>query len=119
MAKKSPKSSAPVCLPTKKEEPARQISQSKPKKPVVTQIVVRCDCGFPNALFIRGEGLAALSWDKGLPMKNVSADQWVWESDRPCSTVQFKVLINDTRYEIGENHSVAFGQRTEVTPKFA
>lgn len=83
-----------------------------------TKIIARFDCGFPNSLFIRGEGVSTLSWDKGAQMKNISPNEWMWESDRPCSTVQFKVLINDNSFEQGENHSIAFGQAVEFTPKF-
>jgi len=83
-----------------------------------TKIIARFDCGFPNSLFIRGEGVSTLSWDKGAQMKNISPNEWMWESDRPCSTMQFKLLINDNCYEQGENHSIAYGQAIEFTPKF-
>jgi hypothetical protein len=115
MAKKSGKS--PASLPSKTENP-KKIDTLPSKKAVTTQVVVRHDCGFANSLYIRGEGISTLSWDKGVQMKNVAADQWVWTSDRPCSTIQFKIILNDTKYEQGENHSVAFGQRAEIEPKF-
>lgn len=83
-----------------------------------TKIVAHFDCGFPNTLFIRGEGISTLNWDKGSPMKNVGANEWVWESDRPFSTMQFKLLINDSWYEQGNNHSIAYGQTVDFSPKF-
>lgn len=106
-----------MCLSQEKKcavEPSVKSKQFKSK----TKIIVRFDCGFSNALFIRGEGISSLAWDKGVPLKNISPTEWMWESDRPCSTVQFKVLLNDNHFELGENHSIAFGQETEVIPKF-
>ena len=88
------------------------------QKTAKTKIVVHIDCGFSNNLFIRGEGVSSLSWDKGVPMKNVGPSEWAWESDRPFSTVQFKVLVNDKWFEQGDNHTVAFGQEIDITPRF-
>jgi hypothetical protein len=84
----------------------------------VTKIVVKCNCGFPNNLFIRGEGIAGLTWERGMPMKNVKADEWLWETDKPFTKGQFKVLINDKVYEQGNNHMLSQGQDIAFTPKF-
>lgn len=94
---------------------------SKPKpgtKSNKTRVTAHIDCGFTNNLFIRGEGVSSLSWDKGIQMKNIGPSEWVWESDRPFSTMQFKVLVNDKWYEQGNNHAVAFGQQVDFTPQF-
>lgn len=99
------------CCP---ETPAKQKATKTPK----TKIVAHIDCGFTNNLFIRGEGVSTLSWDKGIQMKNIGPNEWVWESDRPFSTMQFKVLVNDSWYEQGNNHTVAFGQEMDFTPQF-
>jgi hypothetical protein len=93
-------------------------SKQKEMKSTKTKIVAHIDCGFTNNLFIRGEGISSLSWDKGTQMKNVGPNEWVWESDRPFSTVQFKVLVNDSWFEQGNNHSIAFGQNVEFSPQF-
>jgi hypothetical protein len=93
------------------EAPAKQ-------KGAKTCITAHIDCGFSNNLFLRGEGVSSLSWEKGVQMKNVGPSEWVWESDRPFSIMRFKVLINDKCYEQGDNHSVAFGKHIDITPKF-
>jgi hypothetical protein len=97
-------------------------ASSKTKKSTqkegVTRVVVKFDCGFANSLFLRGEGIASLSWEKGLPLKNIKSDEWVWETDRPFAKAQFKVLINDKAYEVGENHSLKHGETLTCTPKF-
>ena len=88
------------------------------QKTAKTTVVAHIDCGFSNNLFIRGEGVASLSWEKGVPMKNVGPNEWVWESDRPFSTVQFKVLVNDKWFEQGDNHAAVFGQQIDISPQF-
>lgn len=92
--------------------------KQKSGKESATKIIANIDCGFTNTLFIRGEGISSLSWNKGIKMKNIGPNQWVWESDRPFSTMQFKVLVNDNWYEVGNNHTVAFGQEVNFTPQF-
>jgi len=118
-------------MPTKQAKSSQKKSASTPKKtekakskpakksnPAKTQIIIHYDCGFANMLFIRGEGVSSLSWDKGILLKNISSNRWLWESDRPFSTMQFKILINDTCYEQGPNHAIAFGQKIDISPSF-
>lgn len=82
-----------------------------------TRIIIKYDVGFNNTLFLRGKG-ANLSWDKGVSLKNVKNDEWIWETDTPFTTGEFKVLINDKHYEIGENHPLTCGANIHYTPKF-
>ncbi len=82
-----------------------------------TRITVHFDAGFPNELFIRGHG-ANLSWDKGIRLKNVKHDEWVWETSRSFKQGEFKILINDTHFEIGDNHVVKSGTQIALTPNF-
>ncbi len=92
-----------------------------PQKPLQmgpkTRITIHFDVGFPNALYLRGEG-AELSWEKGLLLKNVKSDEWIWETNKPFTTCQFKILINDYEFEIGENHLLTCGASVHYTPKF-
>jgi hypothetical protein len=108
---------------SQKAKPEVQVNASEPqhekhKGKAKTRIVAHFDCGFPNNLFIRGDGISSLSWDKGTVMKNVSPNEWVWESDRPFSTAHFKILVNDGQYEVGENHTLTFGQEVDFSPLF-
>lgn len=82
-----------------------------------TRITVKYDVGFGNTLSLRGQG-ANLSWDKGVPMKNVKPDEWVWETDIPFATAEFKTLINDKTYEVGRNHLLHSGTTVQYTPRF-
>ena len=84
----------------------------------VTKITVKYNCGFPNNLFIRGEGIQGLNWEKGVALKNVKADEWTWETDKPFNKAKFKILLNDMHYENGENHIPDCGKQITCTPKF-
>ena len=81
------------------------------------RIIVRYDVGFNNHLFIRGNG-PGLSWERGVKLKNVGSDEWLWETDLPTHNCEFKVLINDQHYETGENHHLHDGVAFQYTPRF-
>ncbi len=89
----------------------------EPKKGPKTRITVKYDIGFGNQLYLRGKGVT-LSWDKGIPLKNMKNDEWVWETDQTFTACEFKVLVNDMRYEIGDNHTLTCGASIQYTPKF-
>lgn len=121
-ALKERKSSSPTRT-TKKSSTSTQSltsakSKTRKKTSPKTRIVVKCNPGFPNKLYLRGEG-NNLSWDKGISMKNVKSDEWVWESSKSFSQCQFKVLINDKKYEEGSNHALQCGEVHFVTPVFS
>lgn len=82
-----------------------------------TRITIRYDVGFSNALYLRGNG-AHLSWDKGVLLKNLGSDIWFWETSLPFTSCEFKVLINDQEYEIGDNHILSCGATVQYTPMF-
>jgi len=82
-----------------------------------TRIYIKFDCGFNNHLYIRGQG-ANLRWDKGQLLKNVKADEWVWETDAKFPSCEFKILINDSIYETGPNHRINCCGSLSYTPHF-
>ncbi len=119
----SPNSSNKMPIAPKGASQTPATIKPNPKPAVIakkkkTKITVKFDAGFPNNLFIRGRG-ADLSWDKGIPLNNVQADEWIWETDRPFATCEFKILINDELYEAGDNHVVQCGAQVIYTPRFS
>lgn len=92
--------------------------KKKEQKKEKTKIVVQCDAGFQNNVYVRGQGIPHMNWDEGIALKHVKADEWVWETDEPFNTGEFKVLINDKTYEIGENHLLLPGASIRINPKF-
>lgn len=119
----SPKASPTASVPSqgsavKLSVPTTQsLAGAEKKKNPKTKITIKYDVGFSNQLFIRGKG-ATLSWDKGQPLKNVKPDEWVWETDASFTSCEFKVLINDTCYECGTNHTLSMGATIVYTPSF-
>lgn len=103
---------------TAKTEQATQKKRKSTLKQKNTTIVVKFNCGFSNTLFIRGEGMG-LNWYKGIPLKNVKVDEWVWETDTPFQKAQFKILLNDREFESGENHTVECGTSMNISPRFS
>jgi hypothetical protein len=83
-----------------------------------TRIVVQVSSNFPNRIFLRGEGIADLSWEKGVELKHTKPDEWVFETDKPFTSGEFKVLVNDKTYELGENHPLYPGASIRINPKF-
>jgi len=111
-----------------KNEPTRQsgansitssVGQLDKKKTTakLTRVVIHCDVGFNNNIFIRGNG-PNLCWDKGILLRNTKSNEWVWETDQPFNSCEFKVLLNDTQYEQGNNHTLTCENSIEYTPQF-
>jgi hypothetical protein len=86
--------------------------------PQKTRIVVQVDPNFSSAIYLRGEGISDLSWEKGIEMKHEKPDEWVFETDAPFSAAEFKVLANDKTYEMGESHPLYPGASVRINPKF-
>lgn len=103
-----------------RKEPAQKgVSRGKkaPQPKTPGKVIIKYDVGFNNSLYIRGKG-AGLSWDKGVPLKNMGPDEWIWEPTQAFNECEFKVLINDQCYENGENHHLAGGASIQYTPFF-
>jgi len=89
----------------------------KSERMKTTKVTIKYNVGFNNVIYIRGEG-GDLSWQKGKPLKNTGTDEWVWETNKPFNVCEFKVLINDEKYETGENHHLEGGGNIQYTPSF-
>ena len=103
-------------------EPTVTASAPAVKKPsantvVPTAIIAQVDIGFGNVLHVRGEG-AGLSWEKGVAMENVAADQWRLPLNGVSAPVAFKFLINDVTWNSGEDYVIVPGTTVTFTPTF-
>ena len=81
-----------------------------------TTIEAHIDVGFGNQLFVRGQG-AGLSWDHGVPLKNVDSNTWQW-SAAASDKLTFKLLLNDSVWAQGADIIASPGQKVEITPNF-
>ncbi len=82
------------------------------------------DVGWGHRLCIRGN-TPPLSWSRGIEMRWTEGNVWVWETDSyPADVeIEFKVLIDDNRWEIVDdqpfkNQKAKGGATTEITPVF-
>lgn len=111
-----------VFLKTEQKKDTAQQAKEQPHKEKTTRkttrVVVSFDVGFNNAIYIRGSG-ANLSWDKGIMLQNTQPNEWVWETNLPFNSCEFKVLINDENYECGENHRLTCGNCIAYAPYFS
>ena len=97
-------------------KPKPKTQKACPRKSTVA--VMKCDIGFGNTLFIRGEGAKNLSWDKGLALTFDEKEQaWCFRTsgNRP---IEFKVLINDSKWSEGENFVLSPGGKQTFEPIF-
>lgn len=112
-AKKTAKTVRKTATTTVPAVPAVQVAPTV----VVTTISANYDVGFGNALYLRGEG-AGLSWDKGLRMECVTDQKWTISLGESARPFEFKFLINDETWSIGENYRVESGASVTLTPAF-
>lgn len=89
----------------------------KPCADGATKIVAKVDIGFGNTLYIRGAG-CGLDWEKGVALKNQKADFWVFETKNCTKDFEYKLLINDSVWNIGENFIARHGVNNVVSPEF-
>ena len=83
-----------------------------------TKVIIHYDAGFGNTLYIRGDTLP-LNWDFGQKCENIGSDTWQFVMERPISgEIEFKVLLNDTTWETGDNHVIQVGDTIEIWPSF-
>ena len=107
------------------KEPAKKTTVKKavtkkattPKTKQQTSIVAYTDVGYGNTLYIRGKG-AGLSWEKGLPLKNISSAEWIFDTTKATGTVTFKFLINDQIWAEGDDLKVKAGSKSISSPSF-
>jgi hypothetical protein len=104
-----------------KKAVAKKVTKKVAKKavaPKTTTIVAKIDVGFGNALYVRGSA-AGLTWEAGVLMEcSASGDEWSWTSTSVTDSVEFKLLINDETWALGENGVVAAGEQVIVEPSF-
>jgi hypothetical protein len=124
-AEPAPQAAAPV--PAKKSTVAPKIKESsapaaapavvaKPKGARVT-ITAEIDVGFGNSVAIRGDE-PALNWNKGLLLGNISEGKWEIVLTGIEKPFEFKFLVNDVSWSVGENFTASPGDTLTLSPGF-
>lgn len=88
--------------------------------PAITQtkMIIHCDTGFGHELFIRGNTFP-LSWERGIRCQNINADIWQFVTERlETGSLEFKLLIDDAKWETGPNRKARAGETIELWPRF-
>ncbi len=82
------------------------------------------DTGWGHRLTIRGD-TPPLSWSKGIDMQWTAGNVWVWQTQSIAANtpIEFKVLIDDTTWEIVDgqatkNHTTTGGATASIAPVF-
>ena len=110
---RAPFAAAPAPVQAKKS--AKTAAPVQVKSQPVTSVLAKVDVGFGSTLSIRGEG-ANLSWEKGQPMAWYD-NAWHWGTNTK-DNFEFKVLVNDTKWSVGENIKATSGDKIEIVPVF-
>lgn len=83
-----------------------------------TKIIIHYNAGFGNSISVRGD-TTPLNWSWGQKAENVDANTWQYVMERPTGgTIEFKVLLNDSTWETGSNHTVTVGSTVDIYPSF-
>lgn len=99
--------------------PRQNIPAYAPEPLKETTIRAHCNSGYGNFLSIRGSRYP-LWWNKGRSMRNVDMETWELSIYRlkEGEAVEFKVLLNDRAYDLGNNYVIEGGQTLDVYPSF-
>jgi len=82
-----------------------------------TTLRIHYDAGWENRLFVRGDG-PSLDWEKGIEATWRNGNVWMVKFPNPEGITEFKVLINDTVWNIGSNYRVESGETHDFYPHF-
>lgn len=82
-----------------------------------TRVIAKFNVGWGNQIFIRGLG-GGLDWNVGVPMQCIGEDEWLWEQAVSKGNVTFKLLVNDSQWNDGDDVVVAAGDTIICHPKF-
>lgn len=121
-AKKTAAKKAATKVVTK--APAKKVVKKAAKKTLKktasankTTISAGIDVGFGNTLFLRGDA-PGLSWSQGVPMDCDENSVWSITISGVKEAFEFKVLINDSYWSSGYNHTAAPGKSIKIEPIF-
>ncbi len=83
--------------------------------PILTEIKIHYKVPVGHTLFIRGSG-AGLNWDFGVPLTKIDEDTYVYRLKGARGNLVYKILLDDTQWEQGEDRRIEQGKTEECTP---
>jgi hypothetical protein len=94
---------------------ASTTQEPKPAQPITTEIKVHCNLPFGHTLTVRGEG-AGLDWEKGVALEKIDEETYVYRKQGVVGSAQYKILLDDSQWEIVDNRSIEAQKSQEITP---
>jgi hypothetical protein len=82
-----------------------------------TRLSIRYNAVSGKTPKIYGTG-PGMSWNKGVPLKNVGQDLWIWDTSESFDNFEYKIVLNDVEWEKGPNHRSHHGKKEEILPRF-
>lgn len=85
----------------------------------LTTIRVHYNAGQGNSVWLRGD-IYPFWWDRGREARWTAGNVWVWETERIAAgqSFQFKPLVNDYTWSVGDNFAATGGTTIDVYPIF-
>jgi len=82
------------------------------------KILAHIDVGFGNKLAIHGTWAGKGNWEIGVPMKCIGPRLWevFIAATQP---IEYKLVLNQKYWEIGENHTANPGSSYGINPLFS
>jgi hypothetical protein len=85
------------------------------------QLIVKCNAGFGNALYIKGSLPGLYDWNAFALLKCIDAETWIFESAQPIQRGEFKIYLNKSMEDTYRcNRSIESNHASRViTPSFS
>jgi len=99
--------------------PGAPVTSYSPPARVITTIRVHYNVGLGNRIAVRGDS-DPFRWDRGIDARNTASDVWEFQLERipTGQTFQFKPLVNDSAWSLGNNYVGVGGQAVDIYPTF-
>ncbi len=82
---------------------------------ITTRITFKFHASGSDKLFIRGKGPDGLSWEKGVELRRIDDNTWVFETEENFENFEYKILLNDQGWEDNcSNHKADCGKNEEI-----
>ncbi len=103
-------------FPRNPEDKTIEAAKIEERKPAPLRVAVEVQTSGDHQFFIRGTG-PGMSWDKGIELKKVNG-KVVFEVPADCNEFEYKVLLDDKKWEEGSNHKATPGKTQVISPVF-
>lgn len=84
-----------------------------------TRITIRFPTDSNDRLFIRGNGPGMSNWSQAIELRREGNGIWTFETQQGgFENFEYKIVLNDQKWESGQNHKIESGKKEEIIPQF-